>query len=156
MKRLVLFLFCLCICGCGSMGSMETDDLDLAKVNEQMDTFIAEGSWQMGILQDNVNNETLWEEYGISDAMVSEFLVRQPLVEATCDEIMIFHVREGQMELVEEQIRQRQNRKLQSLDRLPYQKTMLTQMQIMKKGNYLIAACGTDSTNVIQYISSLR
>ncbi len=156
MKRLFLLMLCLCICGCGSIGSMESDDLDLSKVNEQIDAFIAEGSWQMGILQDNVSNETLWEEYGISDAMVSEFLVRQSLVEATCDEIMIFHVRDGQMELVEEQIQLRQNRKLQSLDRLPYQKTMLAHMQIVKKGNYLIAACGTDSTNVIQYISSLR
>ena len=34
MKRLFLLMFCLCICGCGSIGSMESDDLDLSKVND--------------------------------------------------------------------------------------------------------------------------
>lgn len=154
-KFLCLLALGLCCSGCTSLGSFEQSDLNLDQVSKQIDAHIEDGEWQMSVLLDDLEDGQVSEIYGIDSSFVEESLVRRALLPITCDEIAIFHVKEGQMEEVKTALQKYVEQRIEEAQLLQDQIAILKQAQIIEKGAYVVFVCGAQATNVLQYISSL-
>lgn len=154
-KLLCLLALGLCCSGCTSLGSFEESNLNLDQVSKQIDAHIEGGDWQMSVLLDDMDDDQVSEVYGIDASSVEESLVRRALLPITCDEIAIFHVKEGQMEQVKSALQSYVEQRIEEAQLLQTQIDILKQAQIIEKGDYVVFVCGAQATNVLQYISSL-
>lgn len=156
-KKLCCLIAMLMLCsGCSSMGSIDHDNLDMDKVFTQINENIERGEWSLGYLQDDdMDEETLLETYGLSAADVEEYRVRPAVIPASCGEVAIFHLKDEDSLKVEEAVRKRIEGLVEDMNALEAQKKILNAYQTMKVGRYFLFAAGIDAQKVIQYISSL-
>lgn len=142
-------------CSSDSLGSIEQDNLNLTRLSAKIDEQTASGAWQMEVLQDPLPEDQCDDIYGIASDLYREVLIRRSLIEASCEEIVVFHCAEGKQEEIAAQLRQYQQRRVAEYAAMPYQVSMMECGEILEIGNYVFYVCSQDGANVIQYISSL-
>lgn len=137
------------------MGSFDKENLNLSLLSETIDQKIAEGEWQMDVLQNQLDQTEMEAIYGIQSSWIQEFLVRRPLISITCDEIAIFHTVEDKHQDVIEALKRYQEEWQKACILLSEQAEQIAQAQIVEYGSYVVFVCGEDQANVLQYIGSL-
>ncbi len=152
----LFMMLCLAFgCSAPSLGSIEQEDLDLTQLSALIDEHIASGAWQMEVLQDPISEDHCDDIYGIQADLYQEVLIRRSLIDASCEEIVVFHCVEGRQKEVVDRLKAYQERRKAEYEALPYQNTLIQQGEVVETGNYVFFVCSQDVANMIQYISSL-
>lgn len=153
MKKVLIVLSCLCLAGCHSIGSIAHDDLELTQVSKEIDQRIETGEWRMNVLQEPMEASLIEEVYGVPSTCYDEVMAKVSLL-STSDEIVLFHVVEGQEEKVQELMKAYQEACKQTNTPLKEQ-ALIEEAELIQLEHYILYVCGEDHANVVQYISSL-
>lgn len=156
MKRLLLLCLVIICCGCQpAIGSFHDESLNLEVLSVRIDENISTKQWHMSPLLMTQSLEEADIIYGIDDMHCAEVLIRRSLIDAACDEIAVFHAKEGSVDFIVQQLQEYQKQRIQAYDQLPNQQMLLQNAAIINYGNYVLLVCSKDQANVLQYMSSL-
>ena len=155
-KTVCILVFVLMLCGgCTSIGSIEDETLDLAEVFNKVEKEIEQKEWRIGTLNEEaIDDAMLKTMYNLTSSDVKEYMVKQAIIPAEVGEIAIFHVSEGQIDIVKDAIQKRIDDMKQEVVGFSAQEDVIKNYQLEEVGTYLVFVVGSDAPSVVQYISS--
>lgn len=156
MKSYAVLCLVIFLCtGCTSRGTIEKETLD-ERTMDQIEDKIADENWKIGKLQQHLmSEEEIASAYGIAQGDIVEAFIKQAIIPASCGEIAIFHIKDGNTSIIEQGIEKRVQDLLAEMGSLVIQQKIVEQYATMQVGAYYIFVTGEDAQEVIQYISSL-
>lgn len=149
MKKItMMFALCALLFGC----SKPSVDVAVDSIKDEFYAQVDAGKLQFGAMTE-LDDDTLQQVYGIDPADLEDYFVALPMMNVQANEIAMFEVKDGKMDVVKEAV----NARLTALEDqwktyLPAQLELVQNAKTLESGNYYFMVISDSASETISMI----